>query len=183
MSFPSVPLILATSSADSAAVTTTAATTILHGSGVGTIPAGALQIGSFLKATLRGRMNTVVTTPGTTTFDMRFGAVVISALGAIPLNTVAQTNATFTLELIARIVTLGTGTTATAIVTGEFRSRAIIGSATAAAGGVTTWELPDTAPAVGTGFDSTIAQTVNIFVTNTVAGSITVHKSIIELKV
>jgi hypothetical protein len=180
---PSFPMVLAASTADGTAVTVTAATTLLHGSGVATIPAGALQIGSQLKITLRGRMNTVVTTPGTTTFDVRFGGVVISALGAIPLNIVAQTNAAWELEILVTIRALGTGTTANALVTAKFVSRAIVGSAAAAAGGNGTIVLPDTAPAVGTGFDSTLAQTVNVFVTNTVAGSITCHQSVIELKV
>jgi hypothetical protein len=180
---PSYPLVLAASTTDGTAVTVTAATTILHGSGVAVIPAGTLQIGSQIKATLRGRMNTVVTTPGTTTFDMRLGSTVISALGAINLNVTAQTNAAWELEILATIRALGTGTSANAIVTAKFVSRAIVGSAAVAAGGVGAIVLPDTAPAVGTGFDSTASQAVSVFVTNTVAGSITCHQSIIELKV
>ena len=187
MSFPSVPLILAASSADSTALTnTTTATTILHGSGVGTIPAGTLQIGSILKATLRGRISTVVTTPGTLTFDMRLGSVIISSLGAINLNTTAQTNASFELEIIAVIRALGAGTAANALVTAKFSSRAIIGSAAVAAGGVGSIVLPDTAPAVGTGFDSSASQAVNVFGTWSVANaanSIQTHQSFIELKV
>jgi hypothetical protein len=180
---PSNPLVLAASVADGAAVTGTAATTILHGSGIASIPATALQVGSYLKILCKGRMNTIATTPGTTTFDVRFGATVISALGAMPLNIAAQTNATWKLELLVRIVSLGTGTGATAIVTGEFSSRALLGSPTAAVGGVATWQLPDTTPAVGTGFDSSVAQAVNVFVTNSVAGSITCHQSLTEFKV
>lgn len=124
--------------------------------------------------------------PGTLTFDMRLGSVVISALGAINLNTTAQTNASFELELIAVIRALGAGTAANALVTGRFVSRAIIGNGAVSAAGVTAMILPDTAPAVGTGFDSSAAQAVNIFGTWSVANaanSITTHQSITELKV
>lgn len=180
---PSYPLVLAASTADGTAVTGTAAATLLHGSGIATIPAGALQVGSQLKITLRGRMNTIVTTPGTTTFDLRIGGVVVSAFGAIPLNVTAQTNASWELEILATIRSIGSGTVATALATAKFVSRAIVGSAAAASGGNGAIVLPDTAPAVGTGFDSTIANAVQVFVTNTVAGSITCHQSFVELKV
>jgi hypothetical protein len=183
MAAPYVPLVLASSVANGATLTTTTATSILHGSGIGVIPASTLQVGSTIKALLRGRMNTVVTTPGTLTFDLRLGSTVVSALGAINLNTTAQTAASFDLELLATILSLGTGTGATALVTARFSSRALVGSAAVAAGGVGVIILPDTSPAVGTGFDSTAAQAVNVFATFTVASSLTVHQSITELKV
>jgi hypothetical protein len=180
---PGYPLVLAASTADGTANTGTTAVSILHGSGIATIPAGALQVGSQIKMLLRGRMNTVVTTPGTTTFDLRLGGVIVSALGAINLNTTAQTNATWELELLATIRSVGVTTGATAIVTGRFSSRAIVGGVAVATGGASLILLPDTAPAIGTGFDSTLALAVNVFCTNTVAGSITCHQSITELKV
>ena len=184
---PSVPLIIASASADGTALTnSTTATSILHGSGIGTIPAGALQVGSQIKMLLRGRMSTVVTTPGTLTFDMRLGSVIISALGALNLNTAAQTNASWELELLATIRALGSGTVANALVTGKFTSRALVGSAVVASGGNGIIVLPDTAPAVGTGFDSSAAQAVNVFAAWSVANaanSIQVHQSLTELKV
>lgn len=184
---PSYPLILASQSADGTALAnSTAATNILHGSGIATIPAGALQIGSTIKMLLRGRISTLATTPGTLTFDMRLGSVIISGLGALPLNVTAQTNAAWELELLATIRAIGNGTVANAIVTGRFTSRALVGSVVSASGGDMLIVLPDTAPAVGTGFDSTVAQSVNVFATWSVASasnSILVHQSITELKV
>lgn len=186
MSFPQYPLVLASASADGAALTaSTTATSILHGSGKATIPAGSLQVGSVIKATLRGRMSNVVTTPGTLTLDMRFGSVVISSLGALNLNTTANTNASFEAEIIAVIRALGTGTSANALVTARVTSRCLVGSAAVAAGGNQTIILPDTAPAVGTGFDSSASQLVDVFATWSLnnANSIQVHQSFIELKV
>ena len=183
---PAYPLVLASAGADGAALTaSTTATSILNASGKATIPAAALQIGSIIKILLRGRVSTIATTPGTLTFDMRFGSIIISALGALNLNTTAQTNASFELELLATIRALGTGTAANALVTARFISRDLIGSVAVAAGGDGAIILPDTAPAVGTGFDSTIALPIDVFATWSLnnANSIQVHQSIIELKV
>lgn len=184
---PSYPLVLSSASADGAALTNSvAATSILPASAIATIPAGTLQIGSLLKVKLRGRISTVVTTPGTLTLDMRLGNVIISAFGAMALNTVAQVNASFEAELEAVVRSLGAGVVATAMCTGRFVSRAVIGSPAAGAGGAGVLMLPDTAPAVGTGFDSTAAQAVNVFGTWSVANaanSIQVHQALVELKV
>lgn len=184
---PAYPLVLASAAADSTALAnSTTATTILHGSGLATIPAGILQLGSTIKMLLRGRISTLTATPGTLTFDMRLGAVIISALGALPLNTTAQTNASWELELLATIRALGTGTSANAIVTGRFTSRALVGSVVPASGGDMLIILPDTAPAVGTGFDSSLAQAVNVFATwqtASASNSILTHQSITEIKV
>ena len=184
---PAYPLVLASASADGAALTNSvAAASILHGSGIGALPANALQVGSQIQILLRGRISTVVTTPGTLTFDLRMGGVIISAFGAIALNTVAQVNATFECTFIAVVRSLGSGAGATALCTGRFVSRAMVGSPAAGAGGIGETLLPDTAPAVGTGFDSSAAQALNIFATWSVASasnSIQVHQSLVEFKV
>jgi hypothetical protein len=182
---PGYPLVLGAASADGAALTNTVtATNIMPASAVATIPAGALQVGSTVKIMLRGRMSTLVTTPGTLTLDIRFGSVVVSAFGAMNVN--AQTNATWEVVLLATVRAVGSVTAANAICTGCFVSRALIGSPAVAAGGAGTAMLPDTAPAVGTGFDSTASQAINVFATWSVASasnSIQIHQTIVELKV
>jgi hypothetical protein len=184
---PNYPLVLSSASADGAALTNSiTAASILPGSAVATIPAGALQIGSLLKITLRGRISTLVTAPGILTLDLRLGAVIISAFGAMALNVNAQTNTNFEVELLAVVRSLGAGAAATALCTGRFASRAVIGSPAAGAGGAGVLMLPDTAPAVGTGFDSSAAQAVNVFAAWSVASasnSIQVHQALLELKV
>lgn len=185
--FPSFPLVLSSASADGAALSNSVvATSILPASAIATLPAGALQIGSLLKLTLRGRISTVVTTPGTLTLDLRLGSVIISAFGAIALNVNAQTNATFEAELIARVLSLGAGVAATARCTMRFASRAVIGSPAAGAGGVGVLMLPETAPAAGNGFDSSAAQAINVFAAWSIANaanSIQVHDALLELKI
>ena len=184
---PAYPLVLASAQADGTALTnSTTATNILHASGISTIPAGTLQVGSTLKVLVKGRVSTVVTTPGTLTLDVRLGSVIVFNGGAMALNTTAQTNATFEFEALLTVRALGTGTSANILGTGRFISRAVVGSAAAGSGGAGALLLPDTAPAVGTGFDSTAAQSIQVFATWSVANaanSIQTHQSLIELKV
>ena len=184
---PGYPLLVSTATADGAALTNTlTATSIMPVSALAVIPGGALQVGSVIKVTVRGRISTVVTTPGTLTFDMRLGSVIVSAFGAIALNIVAQVNAQFQCEFIAVVRTVGSVTTANALCTGNFVSRAVINSPAAGSGGAGEAVLPETAPAVGTGFDSTASQIVNVFATWSVASasnSIQIHQAFVELKV
>jgi hypothetical protein len=81
---------------------------------------------------------------------------------------------------------IGSGTTANLFGFGRFTSEAVIASPTGAAGGNGTLVSsvatgPDAAPAVGAGFDSTAANVVDLFFTQTVAtGSLTVHSYVLE---
>jgi hypothetical protein len=87
------------------------------------------------------------------------------------LNVTAQTNATweFELELVARA--LGFSTSANLMGVGRFSSRALIGSAAVASGYAGSALLPDTAPAVGTGFDSTNTNLLDLKATWSVANA------------
>ena len=184
---PSYPLVLASASADGAALANSvAATSIMPASAIATLPAGSLQVGSLIKLSLRGRISTLVTTPGTLTLDLRIGGIVVSAFGAIALNIVAQTSAHWEATLMAVVRAIGSGTTANALCTGNFSARAVIGSAAVGVGGIGEVMLPDTAPAVGTGFDSTLALPINVFATWSVASasnSIQMHQALVEIKV
>ena len=139
--------------------------------------------GKMIRVRAKGRFSTVVTTPGTFTFDLRLGTAVVFTGGAMALNIVAQVNATFDLDITLACRSIGSGTTATLLGCGFFCSRAVIGSPAATAGGAGELLLPDTAPVAGTGFDSTVAQTIDMFGTWSVASasnSITVHQLMIE---
>jgi hypothetical protein len=59
---------------------------------------------------------------------------------------------------------------------GAFKSEAVIASPLPAVGGNGSLLVPTTAPAVGTGFDNTAANALDVFFTQTAAtGSLTVH--------
>ena len=172
--------------ADSTAVSnTTTPTTIIHATAKPVIAAQEIvKAGQVFRVTVTGRISTLVTSPGTLTLDFRLGSAVIFNGGAMALNVNAQTNATFKLIVHLRLVTVGSGTTATAIGTGQFISRAVIGSAAVGVGAAGALMLPDTAPVIGTGFDSTIAQTFDVFATWSIASasnSILSHIAFIEL--
>ena len=130
-----------------------------------------------------GRVSTVTSAPGTLTIDVRLGTVatpiVVFNGGAMNLNVTAQTNATWWFEAMLTARAIGNGTSANLMGTGEFSSRALIGSPALAVGYAGTALLPDTAPAVGTGFDSTITNVVDLFATwstANAANSIQLHQ-------
>ena len=185
---PTYPLTYSSGQSDSNALTnSTTATTILPQTALCTIPAGTLQIGSTIKTTVRGRISTVVTTPGTITFAHMMGGVAASAYGACALNVNAQTNASFELILISTLRQIGPATNvALFISTATFTSRAVIGSAAAGVGGAGVLVLPDTAITTGGNINVNIAFTVDVFATWSVlsaSNSIQVHQAFTELKV
>lgn len=169
-----------------ALASSTTATSILPASGKFTLPSIFFDSvnGKTLRFRALGRISTVVTTPGTLTLDIRFGSVVVFNGGAMTLNTTAQTNMGWILDVDLVIRTVGASTTATVLGQGEWKSHAVIGSAAPTAGGCGTHVLPyNTAPVAGTGFDSTAAQTIDLFATWSVsnaANSIQLHQFSIE---
>ena len=165
-----------------ALASSTTATSILPASSKFTLPSVYFDSvnGKTLRIRASGRISTVVTTPGTLTLDVRFGSVVVFNGGAMTLNTTAQTNVNWVLEADLVIRTVGASTTATVLGQGEWRSHAVIGSAAPTAGTAGAHLLPyNTAPVAGTGFDSTAAQTIDLFATWSVSNasnSIQVHQ-------
>ena len=168
---------LVTSQVDGPTVTnTTTATSILPTPAVQTIPSNYFfMAGQKLRIRAAGRISTVVTTPGTLTLDFRLGTlaspIVVFNGGAMALNIVAQVNQTWELDATVTTRTLGAATASTLIGVGSWKSRAVIGSAAAGAGGVGILSMPDTAPVAGTGFDSTITNVMNLFATWSIANA------------
>lgn len=172
-----------TSEADSVALSaSTTQTSILNAAARYTLPSNWFDIGRTLRLAARGRISTLVTSPGTLTFSACLGTVAspinVFGSGALNLNTTAQTNATWELEILLTCRAIGSGTTANIMGIGSWTSRAIIGSPAVASGSPPTQLLPDTAPAVGTGFDSTITNVVDLqaqWSANSASNSILTH--------
>lgn len=171
-----------------ALASSTTATSILPASRkVAALPIGYFdRIGKSLAFMFSGRISTVVTTPGTLTLELRFGSTVVFSSGAMTLNTTAQTNVNWTLEgeLICRAI--GAGTSTTLFPKGcRFASHAVIGSPAPTAGGGGVHMLPyNAAPAVGTGFDNSASQAIDLFGTWSVSNasnSIQLHCGHIDL--
>jgi hypothetical protein len=170
-----------TAQVDGAALTnTTTATSLLHAGAKYPMFPGALQsIGQELKIQAAGRISTVVTSPGTFTFDLKFGSTIVATSGALSLNVVAKTNVTWKLDWDLTVRAVGGGTACTLMHTGTFTSEAVIGSPLPTAGGSGVLLIPASAPAVGSGFDNTASQIVDLFgtwQTANAANSILVHQ-------
>lgn len=148
------------------------------------LPNNYFYIGKVLEIVLTGRISCVITTPGTARFDVRMGpsgTIVVYDTGALNLNTTAKTNVPWRLELLLTCRAVGSGTASNFIGNGMFMSEAIVGSPANTAGGNGSFNAPVGAPAVGTGFDNTAANALDIFFTQTVAtGSLTVHQYIVK---
>ena len=147
-----------------ALVNSNVATSLLPGQAKPTLAAGLLRyVGQRMSLRAAGRISTVVTSPGTFTFSLRLGAVVVFNGGAMALNAVAKTNVSWILEADIEVRAIGNGVQAALLGVGSWQSEAVIGSPLPTAGGAGELILPASAPVVGTGFDSTIAQTVDLF--------------------
>lgn len=163
-----------------ALTTSTTATSILLGQAKLLIGAGGFKQNDEWRVSAGGRISTLTVAPGTLTLDLRLGSTVVWNGGAMALNTTAQTNATWQLEVDLNVRSIGDGTLATLLGIGRWTSRAVIGSAAAAAGGAGTLLLPDTAPTAGSGFNSaTASNQLDLFATWSVsnaANSIQAHR-------
>ena len=175
---------LTTAQTDGTALTAAAAASCIPASAKFTLPANFFQnIGQQLLIKASGRISSVITTPGTARFDVRFGANIVADSQAILLDTVAaHTNVGFALEMLLTCRTLGTA--GNLMQSGTFICEDILGVPATAPKGVVTALLPwNAAPAVGANFDTTASQAVDFFFTQTAAtGSMTIHQySLISL--
>lgn len=143
-----------------------------------TLPAGYWQIGRVWRVTWAGRLSSVITTPGTARFDIRLGGVVAFDSGAISLDTAAaHTTEPFLYEATMTCRAVGSGTSANLIGAGKWISPNHL--STHGHGNAVVY--PSATPAVGTGFNSASALTLDSFFTQTVAtGSMTLHQFLIE---
>lgn len=148
-----------------------------------TLPPGFFYVGRALRVRASGRISSLITTPGTARFQMLVAAVIAFDGLAVLLDTVAgHTNVGWMLDLLLTCRSVGSGTSATLLGQGTFTCEDILGVPAAAPKGVLSAILPwNSAPAAGTGFDSTIANTLDMQFTQTVAtGSMTVHQYSVE---
>lgn len=154
---------------------------------IATLPAGYFDsIGKVLAFEFSGRISNIVTTPGTLTLALRLGAIDVFSSGAMALNVVAKTDVPWVLrgELVSRAI--GDSTNTTLFPKGcQFISHSVIGAAAVNAGGAGIHQLPyNVAPAVGSGFDNSVSQLIDLFATWSVANagnSIQLHAGHIDI--
>lgn len=162
------------------------ATSLLPGQAKYTLPANFIDTaGKAFRIRATGRISTVVTTPGTMTLDVRFNStpIIVATSQAFALNIVAKSNVSWFLDLDLVARTVGASTTATIMANGTWTSEAVIGSPLPSVGGAGTHLWQASAPAVGTGFSSTVANVIDLFGTwsvNSGSNSILVETFLLE---
>jgi hypothetical protein len=147
-----------------------AQTSIVHASSKHSIAPNNFYIGKAYKITATGQLSNIVTTPGTLQLQVKFGSTVVFDGGAMQLSTTAHTTLPFWCEII--LVCRAIGTSANLIGQGRVTSQAL--SLTAVADSATTPAtllIPNTTPAVGSNFDSTTSQIVDLFGTFSIANA------------
>lgn len=162
----------------------TTAKTILPTSCLFTLPANFFSVGKVLRITAYGNLSNIVTTPGTVVFQVKLGSVVAFTTGTMQLSTTAHVALPFKLEILLTCRSIGSGTSATLMGQGVMTSQCV--AASAVADDTYTHAVlmaPNTTPAVGTGFDSSSAQQVDLFCgfsINDAANAVQLQQYIIE---
>lgn len=174
---------LVESQIDGAAVTAASETSLLPAAAKFTIPANFFdRAGRRMRIKAAGKISSVITTPGTARFKVKLGSVAVFDGLAILLDTVAaHTDVGWVLEIemTQRVV----GASASFIGHGKWTCEDILGVPATAPKGVLTAILPwNSAPAVGSTFDSTAAQVLDLTFTQTEAtGSVTCQQYSVEI--
>jgi hypothetical protein len=147
--------------------TAATATSIIAPAAKFTIPANFFYIGSVLRVTMTGQLSNVVTTPGTLTLDFMFGAVIVFTTGAMQMSTTAHTTLPFWWDVLLTCRAIGASTSANLMGQSKIHGQMML---TSGADITTHGTLlaPNTTPAVGTGFDSTLAQVTDVKATTSV---------------
>lgn len=129
----------------------------------------------WLRAT--GRISSANPTPGTARFDLRFGATVVWDSLAILLDTAAAaTTVGWILDVLLTVRAVGSS--ANMIGQGTWTATNVKGVGTMPLGTLVAVLPWNSAPAVGSNFDSSATQAVDLFFTQTVAtGSLTCHQA------
>ena len=153
--------------------TFTTAKTVINPEDLYTFPAGFFSVKKELTIKVRGALSNIVTTPGTVVFQVMIGSVIAFTTGNIQLNATAHTALPFWLDIDLTCRADGNGTSANLM--GQGALGGIMFTLTAAqVDAVNTsglFMVPTTAPAVGTGFDSTIANILDFFVGFSISNS------------
>jgi hypothetical protein len=145
--------------------TFTTAKSVLNTTELVQFPANYLQQGSKLRIRVMGGLSNIVTTPGTVAFQVMMGSIIVWSSGNLQMTTTANTLTPIELEINLRLDSAGSGTAAKFMATGKLVALdATIGSGANPTVTDTAVVLPVTAPAVGTGFDSTIADILDFWV-------------------
>lgn len=169
----------------------TTAKSVINPQAVCVIPGNFLRIGDYLRIRASGGLSNVITTQCQFTFSVQMGpaiptTIVVHTSQALLTTNVAHTLIPFEYEVVMRLDSEGSGTTAKFLSQGMvsgimFPISGNVADPTASIGAVM---APATAPAVGTGFDSTVANYLDFYVgiqTSAAGNGIQIYQYTVEL--
>ena len=163
----------------------TTAATILNPQALVSLPPNYLAPGKQLRVTVAGALGNIVTAQPTFTFNLMLGAVIAWTSGAVLTSTTVHAALPFKLVIDLRCDTVGSGTSAKLIGIGTLTGPQFVASGATAdsVNGNTVLMLPVTTPAVGTGFDASVALVLDLFAACSVsnaANTLTVQEYYVE---
>lgn len=151
----------------------TSSTATAASTGLVTLAPNFFQLGGRLEIDIMAGISNRVTGPDTFTVQVMVGAVIAFTTGAINLTTTAHTTIPAYGKLLLSCRGVGNGTLGLLEGQSMWEGQMIAMAASLADGAANTgWAMgPNTAPANGTGFDSTVAQTLDLFVAQSVSNA------------
>jgi len=146
--------------------TYTTAKTVITPTALVSLPPNYLTIGKLLRIKVQGGLSNITTAQPTFTFQVMLGSIVVHTSGAITTSTTAHTLIPFDYEVLLRVNAVGSSTSANMLGQGVLRGIMFVVGAVADPTTYTanTMMCPNTAPAAGTGYDSTIANVLDFWV-------------------
>lgn len=152
----------------------TSSTATAASTGLITLAPNFFQLGGRLEIDIAGNISNRVTGPDTFTVQVMVGAVIAFTSGAINLTTTAHTTIPAIGKIYLTCRSVGNGTLATLIGQSYWQGQMIAQAASLAdnAGGTGFAMAPNTTPAVGTGFDSTVVNTLDLWVAQSVGSAL-----------
>jgi len=136
--------------------TFTTAKRIINDEDVFTFPPNTFRVGVAFEFYIKGGLSNVASSPGNVFFQFMMGSVIAYTTGNLAFNASARTLLPFTLKGTLRVDSIGPTTTAKFLGMGEFGGIHLTNTDQ-------TIQVPTTAPAVGTGFDSTAQQAAEVW--------------------
>lgn len=146
----------------------TTAKTVINQQDLYGLYAGFFRLGTKLRITANMSISNIVTTPGTMVFQVMLGTIVVFTTGNIQLNATAHTTlpAKLVVDLTAQLTNTGVGGVVAKLMGQGVLTGVMFTKTAGQVDGVnseTVINVPVTAPALGTAFDSTISQILDFW--------------------
>lgn len=151
----------------------TSATSTAASTGLIVLPSSFFQLGGRLEIDFIAGISNRVTGPDTFTVQVMVGGVIAFTTGAINLTATAHTTIPCKCHIDLSVRGVGNGTLGLLEGQAEFSGQMVAMAASLADGAANTGYAmgPNTAPANGTGFDTTVANTLDLFVAQSVSNA------------